>query len=113
MFQQQCILEILSNPADKTQITLLYVNRSPSDILLKKELDSLAAKHSNFKVVYKVDKADQSWKVPLHSMTVTLCFRSSFVHCSSTTMIQRIVACVCWAQTRAVSHNALLKSCCS
>jgi NAD(P)H-flavin reductase len=60
---KQCILEMLSNPADKTQITLLYVNRSPSDILLKRELDALAAKHSNFKVVYKVDKADKSWKV--------------------------------------------------
>ncbi|KAG2379207.1 hypothetical protein C9374_007346 [Naegleria lovaniensis] len=52
----QLIQEILSNSNDSTKITLLYANKTPEDILLKKELDTLAKQHPNqFKVFYTVD----------------------------------------------------------
>lgn len=53
----QLIQEILSNSKnDSTKITLLYANKTPEDILLKKELDTLAKQHPNqFKVFYTID----------------------------------------------------------
>jgi cytochrome-b5 reductase len=60
----QVINEILSNPRDKTEIRLIYANRTPEDILLKKELDALAAAHPNFKVLYTVDSVKDEKKWP-------------------------------------------------
>lgn len=40
----------MRNPEDKTQLTLVFANVSEDDILLKKELDDMAKKHSNFNV---------------------------------------------------------------
>jgi len=46
----QVAKEILKNPQDKTEVHLVFANSSEKDILLKEELDALAAKHKNFKV---------------------------------------------------------------
>ena len=53
----QMIQEVLSNTKeDKTKITLLYANRTPEDVLLKKELDDLANKYpQQFSIYYTVD----------------------------------------------------------
>jgi cytochrome-b5 reductase len=62
------IEEVLFNSNDKTKVTLLFANTTFDDILLKKDLDTLAAKYSDrFKVIYTVSKwADtkerQAWK---------------------------------------------------
>jgi cytochrome-b5 reductase len=53
----QVIEEVLGNPEDKTEISLVFGNLTPKDILLKDRLDELAKKHSNFTVLYVVDKA--------------------------------------------------------
>ncbi|KAL0358425.1 UNVERIFIED_CONTAM: NADH-cytochrome reductase-like protein [Sesamum angustifolium] len=45
----QIIDAILKNPDDNTQVSLLYANVSPDDILLKKKLDVLAASNPNLK----------------------------------------------------------------
>ncbi|XP_022893439.1 NADH-cytochrome b5 reductase-like protein [Olea europaea var. sylvestris] len=58
----QIINAILKNPDDNTQVTLLYANVSPDDILLKKRLDVLAAKHPNLKVFYTVDNPTKDWQ---------------------------------------------------
>lgn len=58
----QLIHEILSNPRDATQVRLVYASRSPSDIILKTELDALAVTHPNFKVLYTVDAPVEGWK---------------------------------------------------
>lgn len=52
----QVIKEILKDPNDKTKVSLIFANRTPADILLRKELD-LMAKYSNgrLKVTYVVD----------------------------------------------------------
>ncbi|CAM0879860.1 unnamed protein product [Alopecurus aequalis] len=53
---------ILKNPDDNTQVSLIYANVSPDDILLKKELDRLASSYPNFKVFYTVDKPSSDWR---------------------------------------------------
>lgn len=50
----QVIREILSNPEDTTEISMVFANNSIEDIILRKELDALAAKHKNFQVTYVV-----------------------------------------------------------
>ncbi|XP_024535904.1 NADH-cytochrome b5 reductase-like protein [Selaginella moellendorffii] len=57
----QVLNKILKNPEDKTQVSLIYANLTPDDILLKNELDKLAEKHPNFKVFYVVDKPTHYW----------------------------------------------------
>ena len=53
----QVIDQVLSDSADKTNITLLTFNTTPSDVLLKEKLDGYVSKHPNqVKVIYVVDK---------------------------------------------------------
>ncbi|XVE54390.1 hypothetical protein DITRI_Ditri03aG0077000 [Diplodiscus trichospermus] len=58
----QVIEAILKNPDDNTQVSLLYANVSPDDILLKQKLDILASSHPNLKVFYTVDSPTKNWK---------------------------------------------------
>jgi len=59
----QIIRAALKNPADQTKLSLIYANVSESDILLKSELDSLAAKHPDqFKVYYVLNNPPEGWK---------------------------------------------------
>lgn len=48
----QVIKAVLKDGDDATQLSLLYANVSPDDILLREELDALAAAHPNFRVWY-------------------------------------------------------------
>lgn len=48
---------ILANPADKTEVSLVFANVSEDDIILRSRIDELAAKHPNFKAHYIVSKA--------------------------------------------------------
>lgn len=51
------------NDEDKTQCSLLFANQTEKDILMKKELDELAAQYpEQFKVWYTVDRAEEGWK---------------------------------------------------
>lgn len=50
----QVLQTMLLNPEDETKVTLLFANQSPTDIMLKDELDKLAADHDNFEIVYVV-----------------------------------------------------------
>jgi len=51
--------ELLSNPDDTTEITLIFCNQNPEAIFLKDHIDDLATKsQGRFKVHYCVDKAD-------------------------------------------------------
>ncbi|KAJ6406615.1 hypothetical protein OIU84_010179 [Salix udensis] len=58
----QVIEAILKNPDDNTQVSLLYANVSPDDILLKQKLDFLSASHPNLKIFYTVDDPSKNWK---------------------------------------------------
>ncbi|KAI3984540.1 hypothetical protein MKX01_040417 [Papaver californicum] len=54
----QVIDAILKNPDDKTQMSLLYANISPDDILLKQKLDVLSANY----IYYTVENPTNNWK---------------------------------------------------
>ena len=56
LFACQIIRAILKNPDDKTIVSLIFANIALEDILLKDELDGLAAGHDNFTVHYTLDK---------------------------------------------------------
>lgn len=58
----QLLHEITKNPADKTKVDLFYGNLTEEDILLKKELDSIAEKHKDqVSLHYFLDKAPANW----------------------------------------------------
>eukprot|EP01111_Echinosteliopsis_oligospora_P000901 TRINITY_DN1112_c0_g1_i1.p1 TRINITY_DN1112_c0_g1~~TRINITY_DN1112_c0_g1_i1.p1 ORF type:complete len:262 (+),score=105.12 TRINITY_DN1112_c0_g1_i1:84-869(+) len=58
----QVVRAILKNPEDKTEVRLIFANVNEEDILLKKELDELAAKHPHFKVLYVLNNPPEGWK---------------------------------------------------
>lgn len=60
---RQIIQAIVSNPNDKTEAHLLFANQTEADILLREELDNLAATDSRVKVWYTLDRPDEAtWK---------------------------------------------------
>lgn len=61
----QLIRAILKNPADTTEVYLVYANRTEKDIMLRSQLDKWAEEHSNFKVWYVLSQPPEdvgSWK---------------------------------------------------
>jgi cytochrome-b5 reductase len=69
----QVLRKIFSHPEDKTQLSLIFANISPSDILLKAELDAMAAAHKDqFKVHYVVEKPTDDWKESVGYVTADL-----------------------------------------
>ena len=59
----QLIRAICEDPNDNTQVTLIYGNRSESDIMLKDKLDGYARTASHkFKVHYVLDQPGPEWK---------------------------------------------------
>ena len=51
----QVMQAVAANPDDKTQVTLIYTNKTEQDILLREEFDKLAKTDKRFKVVYGLD----------------------------------------------------------
>lgn len=59
---QQIIRAAMKNPLDLTHISLIYANVNFDDILLKKELDGLAAAHpERFSVYYVLNNPPAEW----------------------------------------------------
>lgn len=46
----QVIKEIARDPSDKTEVSFVFANQTVGDIILKPELDEIAAAHPNIKV---------------------------------------------------------------
>lgn len=58
----QIITEALGDSSDTTRLTFVYANEAIEDILLKKELDDLAAAHSDrLKIHYVLAKPPANW----------------------------------------------------
>ncbi|KAJ9064735.1 NADH-cytochrome b5 reductase [Entomophthora muscae] len=58
----QLARKILNNPKDNTKISLIFANRTESDIMLKEELDNyVKAYPDRFKVHYVLDNPPPSW----------------------------------------------------
>lgn len=59
----QLINEICKKSDDNTQLALVYANQTEEDILLRDDIDVLAAKHQEqLKVWYTVDRPTPTWK---------------------------------------------------
>lgn len=60
----QIIRDVMKkSDVDKTEIALLFANQTESDILLRRELEEVAAKHPNqFKFWYTLDRPEEGWK---------------------------------------------------
>ena len=55
----QALHPLLETPGETTKVRLIYGNKSPSEIMLKSELDRLAAAHSDrFEVIYVVGESE-------------------------------------------------------
>jgi cytochrome-b5 reductase len=58
----QIIQAISRNPADKTKVSLIYANVAPEDILLKDELDAMAASRPDqIKIFHVLNKPPAGW----------------------------------------------------
>uniref|UniRef100_A0A7E4VYM4 NADH-cytochrome b5 reductase n=1 Tax=Panagrellus redivivus TaxID=6233 RepID=A0A7E4VYM4_PANRE len=59
----QIIKEILKHPEDTTNVSLLFANQTPDDVLLKEDLDKLAETYPDrFNVWYTVDRPNPIWE---------------------------------------------------
>jgi cytochrome-b5 reductase len=57
----QIIRAIADNPSDSTEVALIYANVTFEDILLKDEIDDLAAKYNQIKVYYVLNNPPDDW----------------------------------------------------
>ncbi|XP_035239453.1 NADH-cytochrome b5 reductase 3-like [Anguilla anguilla] len=58
----QLVRAIIKNPTDKTRCSLLFANQTEKDILLRDELEEIAARHPDrFQLWLTVDKAPADW----------------------------------------------------
>jgi len=69
----QVAAAILDDPADQTEVSLLYANQTEADILVRDLLDGYAAKYpKQFKVWYTLDRAPTGWKYSTGFVTDTM-----------------------------------------
>lgn len=74
----QLMHTIVTNPNDKTKIKLVYANKSPDDILIKDELDSLARKFPDRVIIhYFVEKYRSTWEG--HTGFITKDYLKTFI----------------------------------
>ena len=62
----QIVHSILADKADRTQLSFIYANVSESDILMRPQLDQLAAAHHNFHVFYTINPPREGDCIPPH-----------------------------------------------
>lgn len=58
----QIMQKVLSDPKDKTKLTLIFGNLTENDLVFKEEFDQLVAKHPDqVKIFHTLDKAPKNW----------------------------------------------------
>ena len=71
----QVLAAVLRETQDSTQVRLLYANRSPEDILMREQLDSLARSHPDrFQLWYTVDVVPEgaAWEYDVGFVTTEM-----------------------------------------
>lgn len=64
---------ILKEPEDRTEMHVVYANRTEDDILLREELDEWAKRYSDrFKVWYVVENANEGWEYSVGFITESI-----------------------------------------
>lgn len=73
----QMIRTVLSNPKDKTKMKLLFCNKTEQDILLREELEKIAAENPDrFNVTYAIDRYVEGWKGEVGYVTAGMIMRT-------------------------------------
>ena len=57
----QILTAIAKNPNDYTKVDLIFANVNPDDILMKKELEDIAATHDNINVYFVLNNPPEDW----------------------------------------------------
>eukprot|EP01121_Diplochlamys_sp_Union-15-3_P009380 TRINITY_DN2563_c0_g1_i5.p1 TRINITY_DN2563_c0_g1~~TRINITY_DN2563_c0_g1_i5.p1 ORF type:complete len:171 (-),score=25.03 TRINITY_DN2563_c0_g1_i5:50-562(-) len=57
----QVLQEILRNPDDQTEVSLIFANVTEEDILLRRELEQLTKDYPNFKLYYILSRPSENW----------------------------------------------------
>lgn len=57
----QIVKEIVRNPSDETKVVLVFANTAERDIILRDELDALAAMYPQFSVQYVLSHPPAGW----------------------------------------------------
>lgn len=65
----QILQAVMADPEDKTELYLIYANQTPEDVLLRSELDKMAAERDNIHVWYTCDRAPEDWQFDIGFMT--------------------------------------------
>ena len=68
----QVAKEVLKRADDTTQVSLVYCNQTPDDILLWEELKEMEEKHDNFKVWYCGETCSNPWHSDLKQCSTNL-----------------------------------------
>eukprot|EP01084_Bolivina_argentea_P222344 376349_1 len=72
----------LNKEFDETEISLIYCNRSAKDILLKDDLEDIAAKNKNIKIHFVIERVNDSEKIPndmdIGRITKDICMKHLF-----------------------------------
>ncbi|KAL2339838.1 hypothetical protein Fmac_007778 [Flemingia macrophylla] len=77
---------ILKDPEDRTEMHVVYANRTEDDILLREELDEWAKKHDRFKVWYVVQESlREEWEYSVGFITESI-LREHVPHASPDTL---------------------------
>lgn len=58
----QVMMAVCKDLEDTTEVHLLYANQTENDILMRDELDQMAAERDNIHVWYTLDKPGEGWK---------------------------------------------------
>jgi len=59
----QLVRQVFKDPEDKTELSLIFANQTENDILLRQELEDIAAAHPRrFHLWFTLDKAPEDWK---------------------------------------------------
>ena len=59
----QLVRAVLKDPKDKTKMWLIFANQTESDILLRTELEDIAAEQPDrFRLWYTLDRPEDDWK---------------------------------------------------
>lgn len=70
----QVLAHLLRDPRDTTRIALVFANVSADDILLREELDALAAQHPRFTVYYVLNSPPVGWSDGVGFVTKDMLF---------------------------------------
>ncbi|KAI8582972.1 hypothetical protein K450DRAFT_225703 [Umbelopsis ramanniana AG] len=101
----QLLHKILDNSEDKTKVNLLYCNRTEDDILLRKELENMAAKNpERLQITYCLTQPPLNWEQESGRVSLDMVKKhmpepssaTKIFVCGPEGMVSTLTSCGCW-----------------